>query len=163
MANFNGPIPGQSLTREPGGSPWEQPPLYSDNNQAIAFYMKGLNKDEKMDQILYLLDQGMPLNTLVESMLTMGVMNGIHTIDTSMLIAPVIHEYLKELSHSADINLVEWNGPDAAQKQKMRDKERTVTFLSSKLTGDPKLQMPETQATAIEKEKASKGLISRRK
>lgn len=164
---FNGPIPGQSLTTEPGGSPWEQPPLYAENEKAIAFYMKSVNDEDKLENLLYLLDQGMPLNGIVESMLTMGVMNGIHTLDTSVLIAPVIHEYIKEMAESADINLTEWSGPNAEQKRKQKDKEQIVGMLGSQLKPRPDTQTPTTELT--EEAPANKpkvgpaGLIKRRK
>jgi hypothetical protein len=165
MTNFNGPIPGQSLTREPGGSPWEQPPLYSDNNKVIAYYMKQLNKGNKMSDLLDILDRGMPLDGLVESVMTMGQMNGIHTVDSSLLVAPVIHQYIKEMAESADVNLVEWAGPDAATQKAMKDKQRTVSYLEQKLAGSPTGQQPVTELTETEKPVASaaaKGLIKRR-
>jgi hypothetical protein len=165
MTNFNGPIPGQSLTKEPGGSPWEQPPLYSDNNKVIAYYMKQLNKGNKMADLLDILDRGMPLDGLVESVMTMGQMNGIHTVDSSVLVAPVIHQYIKEMAESADVNLVEWAGPDAATQKAMKDKQRTVSYLEQKLAGSPTGQQPVTELTETEKPVASaaaKGLIKRR-
>jgi hypothetical protein len=145
VANFSGPIPGQSLTKEPGGSPWEQPPLYAENEKAIAFHMKNLSDEDKMSDLLYILDQGMPLNTIVETMMTMGVMEGYHTLDTAILIGPVVHEYVKEMAMSADINLKEWSGPTPDQKKKAKDNQRVVAMLGSQLNTTPTAQSPKTE------------------
>lgn len=131
MGNFSGPIPGQSLTTEPGNSPWEQPPLYSDNEKAIAFHLKNLTKEDRMQDMLFYLEQGVPLQAMVDSITSMGAMNGVHTVDTSLLISPVLHQFVKEAADSAGIKYKEWTGPTKEMKSKEKDKERLKVLLSN--------------------------------
>jgi hypothetical protein len=153
VANFSAPIPGQSLTQEPGNQPWEQPPLYSDNNQAIAFHMKNLTKDDRMEDMLFYLEQGVPLQGMVDSIMTMAVMNGVHTLDTSTLISPVMHQFVKEAADGAGVKYKEWVGPTEEQKRKEKDKKRLQVMLSNapltqeeQVPSSPSMPSPEEEA-----------------
>jgi hypothetical protein len=143
-ANLNGPIPGQSLTTEPGNSPWEQPPLHSNVQSALAFYIDKLSDEDLMDDMLFALEQKFPLSTMVESMTTVGVMNGYHTADVSILINPVLHEYILQLAKAADIDVVEDSGPSKEQKQKEKAKKRLLIMLQKDFGQDDPELMKET-------------------
>ena len=93
-ARFEAPIPGQSLTGEPRQYPWESPPELDKVEDVIKFYIDKLSSQEVMDDLFIALDEGFPLNILVKSILTTGVMEGVHSIDVSMIVAPVLHEYI---------------------------------------------------------------------
>lgn len=107
---FSGPIPGESLTREPGNAPWEQPPQFDKVEHVAAFYIERFEDDEHLEDLLDVLDKGMAIDHLVSSMLMYGEMEGKHTVDASMLVAPLLHEYIKFLAESADIPYVEFQG-----------------------------------------------------
>lgn len=130
------PIPGMSLTKEPGNAPWEQPPLYNKPEEALAFYLKRMEDEENLDDLLFLLEQGMPLSALVDSMTSFGVMEGYHSIDVKTLISPVLHEHIKILAETVDIAVVEDTGPTKEQRMKEKDKKR-VSFLLSKALDEP--------------------------
>jgi len=130
---FNAPIPGESLTREPGNSPWEQPPLYADVQQALAFHLKNLSDPDRQDDAMFLLERGFPLNVLVDSMCEFAVMNGVHTIDVSMIISPVIHEYLLSLAEAQDIKVKEDDGPTNEEKFSEKKKKRLISMLEKEL------------------------------
>jgi len=109
---FNGPIPGESLTREPGNAPWEQPPRLDKVEHVVANYIEKLEDDKKLEDMLDLLDKGMPVEHLVSSMLLFGEMEGDHTLDSSMVAAPILHEYIIFLAKSAGIKYVEFQGEE---------------------------------------------------
>ena len=159
---LDGPIPGQSLTREVGNAPWEQPPLYSDNNKALAWHIDNLNKGEHMDDLLFLLDQGFPLSTFVESLTTTAVMEGFHTIDTSTLINPVLHQYIKEMANAAQINLTEWDGPSEEEKQQEKYKQKLSIMLANGLNEPAPTPMTNEAPAEPMEQKAPQGIISRR-
>lgn len=162
--NFQAPIPGQSLTREPGNSPWEQPPLYHDNEKALAFYLDRMGKDEQVDDMLFLLERGMPIQTLVESLMTKGVMEGYHTIDTSTLISPVVHSYVKKVADAANVKYREWAGPTQEEKDEKKFKQRLSLMIA-----DPNVRMEKKENKTPEidinqpPQDTSTGLIPRRK
>jgi len=104
---FNAPIPGQSLTTEPKNYPWENPPEYSNPEDALMWHMDRLDDPEKTKACMGLLELGLDVVTLTEGLLRGAVAEGIHTIDTSLIIGPVIHEYLTGTADAAGIEYKE--------------------------------------------------------
>ena len=137
VVKLDGPIPGQSLTSAPGNSPWEQPAKYADPEKALAWHLSKFEDSEVLDDTMYLLKQGFPLSVFVESLMTMGVMEGYHTIDVSMIIAPIVHEYLYQFALSLNIKVVENQDPTPDERKKARDKERLLIQLESMFDSDP--------------------------
>ena len=129
---LDGPIPGQSLTREVGNAPWEQPPLYAKPEAALANHLKQLTKGSRMDDLLFLVGEGFPISTFVDSLLTTSVMEGYHTGDVSQLIAPALHTFVKEAAQSAGVPYKEWDGPSPEDIDKQRFKQRlNIKFASA--------------------------------
>jgi len=119
------PIPGQSLTSEPKNYPWERPPTTVDPNEAIVHYIEKISREDVTDDILDILQTGMPVGTLTDIMLTGGVMNGIHTVDMSLIIAPVVHEYILTVADAAGIEYKEFFSDD--QERNEKDKQAAVS------------------------------------
>ena len=107
MLTFERPIPGQSLTAEPKSQAFERPPEITDPIEALDAHIDNLSADGAMEDILYFLEFGVDLVTLVEGILRSAVMQGIHSIDISLIIAPVIHEYIKGFADVAKIDYEE--------------------------------------------------------
>ena len=89
------PIPGQSLTDLPNNWPWENPPDMVSPEEATKYYVNMLSDEDVMDDLSVLLGNDMPLAPLVKTLLTTGVMNGLHSVDVSIIIAPVMHSFIK--------------------------------------------------------------------
>lgn len=123
------PIPGMSLTREPGNSPWEQPPLYNTVEEALGFYLDKLNDEDRLDDLLFALEAGYPIDAMVDTMTSYSVMEGYHTIDVKMLLAPILHEYLITLAEASGIEYTETVGPSREERMAERDKKRTKAML----------------------------------
>tara|TARA_R100000458_G_scaffold59527_1_gene70371 strand:+ start:715 stop:1329 length:615 start_codon:yes stop_codon:yes gene_type:complete len=104
---FTAPIAGQSLTTEPKGYSWERPSEMNEVPQVIDFYIDKLGDQAVMDDVFTALDNGFPLSILVDSILGVGVMEGLHTIDVSLIISPVLHEYILAAARSDDVNVKE--------------------------------------------------------
>jgi hypothetical protein len=92
---FDRPIPGESLTGEPRNNPWEQPPQMSDANEVAMFYLQRLDNDEVLQDFCAMAQAGVSLAPIVETTYMQGVMRGLHTIDAGLVVAPVIHAFLK--------------------------------------------------------------------
>jgi hypothetical protein len=95
---FEAPIPGMSLTTPPGNRPWENPPKHTNVEDVIKFYFNKMDDEDRQDQLLDILEDGFPINMLVDSMVTSGVMSGIHTLEAGLLAAPVLSEYMQTLA-----------------------------------------------------------------
>tara|TARA_R100000935_G_scaffold48575_1_gene73224 strand:+ start:901 stop:1359 length:459 start_codon:yes stop_codon:yes gene_type:complete len=100
----NRPIPGQSLTTTPKNAQYEQPPLIVDPDKALQVHLKRLSKPKSMEDMLEFIDTGVDIRTLVEGILRGAVLNGIHSIDVSLIIAPVLHEFIRGLPLAAGID-----------------------------------------------------------
>jgi len=126
---LDAPIPGQSLTDQPKNWPWENPPEMADPEEATQYYINKLADEEIMDDLTVLLGSDMPLAPFVKTLLTMGVMNGLHSIDVSMIIAPVIHAFIKAAMTSYGIEVRDDIG-DPEEEIKEREKQRLQTAIS---------------------------------
>jgi len=91
---FNAPIPGQSLTSEPGNASWERPPQFAAPEDALFWHMERLQEPERIDAMVNLLEEGLDVVSMTEGILRAAVAEGRHSIDVSLIIAPVIHEYI---------------------------------------------------------------------
>ena len=104
MLMFERPIPGQSLTAEPKSQAFERPPEITDPIEALDVHMDNLAKEGAMEDALYFLEFGVDLVTLVQGILRGAVMEGIHSIDVSLIIAPVLHEHIKGFADAAKLD-----------------------------------------------------------
>jgi hypothetical protein len=116
------PIPGMSLTTPPKSYPWEQPPQMEDPDEAIRFHITRLNEPERINALIDMIDLGMPVRALAEGLLTSAVMNGRHSIDVSLIIAPVIHEEIKSIAEDAGIEYDE-GFDEPVQEKEVRERE----------------------------------------
>jgi hypothetical protein len=162
-ALLNGPIPGESLTREPGNAMWEQPPQFAKVDEALNFYITNLEEDEIFEDVLSILDNDMPLDLFVDTMLLNGEMYGKHTSDVSLIIGPMLHEYIKTLAEAAGVKVREFQGKDKAKAKKERELIDVQSSLNFKKPMPPKVEMPlkvEKKEAPVESPK--RGLLSRR-
>lgn len=100
---FTAPIPGQSLTVEPGSVPWEQPSQYVTIDDVASFYSDKLDNPEAIFELMSLLEKGTPILTVVNTMVKASIMKGYHTVDTGFLVTPIIVEIIKTLADLNDV------------------------------------------------------------
>lgn len=104
---MQGPIPGNSLTGEPGSVPWEQPPMLNSTEEAFDYYAEKISNEEVSDNLLDMLDMGVPISVVTNFLLSKGIMEGIHTVDVKLILKPQIGILLKEMAVEAGINFKE--------------------------------------------------------
>ena len=134
---FNRPVPGQSLTSTPKGAPYERPPEINDPVKALDYHLDILDNPKAVEQAMFMLEMGVDLSTLVEGITRNAVMEGIHSIDISLIIAPVIHEYLKGYADSLDVNYDE-GFEDKEENERIsyaRNEALALKFLSERQEG----------------------------
>ena len=178
------PIPGQSLTDEPRGYAWERPSEYSTPEEALQFYLPRITAKETLEDIMLALDNGFPLATLVKGIYMNGVMEGKHSIDIGLLIAPVLHEIILSAAKTYGVAVKEL--PVSPQEQEKRRSDKIVETavkrqLERGLREDESLEesmvstdegaenvpqeqeeMPEMAKSKEKPEPEAKGLMSRR-
>ncbi len=89
------PVPGQSLTTTPRNSPWERPPEMSEVKDVLKYYITKLADDEVLDDLAVVFELGADLQTVTETMVTVGTMNGLHTTEVGMLVGPQVASFIK--------------------------------------------------------------------
>ena len=88
---FDAPVPGQSLTDEPGNSPWEAPPQMTNIHEMSLFMFKQLTSPRMSEQIILMLKEGIPVEAIARVVIFGGFMEGKWTVDSALLIAkPVV-------------------------------------------------------------------------
>ena len=163
---FDAPIPGMALTHELGARPWQSPPQYATVDEAIEYYLSRMATDEVNDQILDVLEMGVPVASLANTMQMANVMEGKHSVDVGILVLPVIMEMMMLIADSAKIDYETGLGnPD-----KVKTRPSLIAKLKKKLedekkeNGDDKekTEKPEVEEQEDDKEEP-KGLMARRK
>jgi hypothetical protein len=131
---FNTPIPGQSLTSEPGNYPWEKPSQINSPEEAAMFTLENLNNPKKMNATLDILELGMDLVDLTEGILRNNVAQGIHSIDVSLLIAPIVYEFIKGEADRSNIDYddgLKDNDEDRTQIEKIIRRKKSLKDIES--------------------------------
>jgi hypothetical protein len=104
----NAPIPGMSLTTEPGNRPWENPPSLSTIEDAMEFYTRRiLGTPENHEEVLNIVESGLPVRNIASILQKTSVMQGIHTIDVGILVLPVIEELIMAVADMHNTPYVE--------------------------------------------------------
>ena len=91
---LDAPIAGMSLTAEVGSRPWQNPPQFTTVDEAIDFYMTRMATEEFYEQAIEVMEMGVPVTTIANTMQMAGVMEGKHSVDVGMLVTPLIMEML---------------------------------------------------------------------
>ena len=166
--NFDAPIPGQSLTAELGNRPWQGPQQFSTVDEAIDFYMENMSSEEFMVQLVEILESGVPVSVLANTIQLGNVMEGRHSVDVGMLVMPMLMEMIMMIGDSAGIKYDD--GMNDPNKPTIRDSAiaKAVAKYEAKVKdADIKDAIDQTDDEQIEEEEPeeeeSKGLMSRRK
>lgn len=147
---FTAPIPGQSLTGEPGNFPWEKPPQYVTIDDVASFYSEKLDNPEAINELMDLLEKGIPILTIVNTMIKASLMKGYHTVDTGFLVTPIIVEIIKTLAELNDVKY-KVSAEDVA-------KERSVSpTIIKQLIAEAKNKVEKSPEAVVER----KGLMAK--
>jgi len=104
----------------------------ADIEDVTKFYINKLANQEVLDDFGALCSAGVPLAPIVETIYQQGVTRGLHTIDAAMLVAPVIHTFLKQALESMGISVKDTNA-DPKKKAEEREKQRFLLLANKYL------------------------------
>lgn len=92
------PIPGQSLTEEPGAAPYEQPPKFVEPDKALDYIMPKILSGEFAHRAANLSERGVNVEAIADSLLIGGFAQGLWTPDVATLMAvPVVTAIRKSI------------------------------------------------------------------
>lgn len=125
---FMAPIPGQSLTDEPKQYAWERPPEIVDPDDAVVYHLDRLSDRQVTDATLFLLQYGYPVDLLARSLLSGAVGQGIHSIDVSLIISPVVEEELRYMARTAGIDYKDTFTDDKTDDQLQEERLKSLVL-----------------------------------
>ena len=154
--SFNRPIPGQNLTAELGSRPWQNPPQFSTVEETIDYYIGQITNDAFTKSLIHTLKTGVPMTTIVNSIQTVGVMEGKHSLDVGILIIPVLMEAIMLIADKAGIEYDSGLDDDA----KLGSSELAAEVISNMTAG--KMEEETSEEPVVEEEEKPIGLMARR-
>tara|TARA_B100000424_G_C22852928_1_gene454729 strand:+ start:179 stop:703 length:525 start_codon:yes stop_codon:yes gene_type:complete len=101
---FDVPIPGESLTDEPGKWPWEQPPKYTDFKETLDVTMERLFKPKRIQKITTMLKAGIPVEAIARTVVFAGFAEGQYTVDVATMMTKTVFEAVLTIGLLAGID-----------------------------------------------------------
>ena len=165
--SFDRPIPGMGMTAELGGRPWQTPPTYATIEETSDYYIERMANPAFKEQLLDVMEMGVPLSTLANTIQMASVMEGLHTVDVGMLVIPILVEAMMLIGDAADVKYV--TGMEDTKSERPGLNSRIIAELKSK-QGNAEGMPTEEVVEEVEQEQDSeempmeqpKGLMARR-
>jgi len=159
---FDAPIPGESLTIELGSRPWQQASELSTVDEAIEYYMERLSTDEFMNQLMDVLELGVPITSIVNTMQLNSVMEGVHSVDVGALVSPLLVEMIMYMADMAKVDYVSGlEKPDTSDKLAPTKVAKMMSKFKQEVE-DVDIQEESSVETQEEETEEPKGLMARR-
>ena len=160
--NIDAPIPGMGMTHELGGRPWQMPPQHTTIEEALDFYIPRLTAKESRRQLFDVLEMGVPVTSVANSIQLSSVIEGKHTVDVGMLVTPIIMEFIMLMAD--EVNIKYETGLEEVKKMRPSAIDLAMNKIENKSIEDLNLgSQEEVKEEPIEEEEdESKGLMARR-
>jgi len=100
---------GISWTAPPKSRAWQNPPKFTNLSDVADAYVSKLASKDMANTVLDALETKAPLASLAEIIMLSGVQKGMHTLDTGILVMPIIIEMLKTAAMLHDIKTVTYS------------------------------------------------------
>ena len=121
---FDTPVPGQSLTDEPGNYPWEHPPQYVTTDGAADHLWNKMSEPEFAEQIIAMLDAGVPVEAIGRTVLFGGFLKGKFSPDVAFIIAEPVMKMIATIGVIAGVKDIKMSMDDITNKKEIRSAVR---------------------------------------
>ena len=118
---FDAPIPGQSLTDAPGNAPWEHPPQFTDPEQILDNLYDKITDGEFAEQLIAMLDAGVPVEAIVRVIVFGGFMQGKYTPDVGFMIVEPLMKLISAVGIRAGIKELKLSLEDLSNNKFLKD------------------------------------------
>ena len=153
VESFGAPIPGQSLFTTPNERPYERPSELNTVDDALSYYFTNLRDPEIIDELMTVVDMGIPLEPIVKTLYMSSVMNGIHNLDVGLIVAPVLSEFLAAVAKSYEIDF-KYTAVDAAEQKSEKENMKVQMMLRAAIDKGIETGGEEDRGVALLKEMA---------
>lgn len=159
--SFDRPIPGMGMTFEVGSRPWQTPPELTTVEQATDYYVERMNTDAFKGQLIDVIEMGVPLTTLANTIQLASVMEGIHSVDVGILMIPIIVELLITIADSQGAKYQ--TGMEGMENERATAPNRIISdIMRERNMKEEEMPMEEPQEMAQEEQMQPMGLMARR-
>tara|TARA_R100001224_G_scaffold81730_1_gene51454 strand:- start:149 stop:643 length:495 start_codon:yes stop_codon:yes gene_type:complete len=152
---FDAPIAGMSLTHELGARPWQKPSQYTTVDEAVQYYIEKFQEVDSEKSLLDVLELGVPVSIIANTIQLSSVMEGKHNIDVGLLVLPVLMELIMYIG---DKNKVKYDSGLKRGNTGVRDSLVARAIKEFKEESGKEEPVEEEQAMVEE----PKGLMARR-
>lgn len=159
---LDAPRPGMGMTHELGARPWQTPPKLVTTDEVVQDYLIKMQDDSFVKQLIGVLESGVPVTTLANTIQLAGVMEGRHSVDTGMLVIPVLMEMMMLIADKAGIKYNSGMDKDTTEDTK----DTMIASVLEEMTQE--LEKKDTEETDNDEEQSAEmenepmGLMSRR-
>jgi len=159
---LDAPRPGMGMTHELGARPWQTPPKLVTTDEVVQDYLIKMQDDSFVKQLIGVLESGVPVTTLANTIQLAGVMEGRHSVDTGMLVIPVLMEMMMLIADKAGIKYNSGMDKDTTEDTK----DTMIASVLEEMTQE--LEKKDTEETGNDEEQSAEmesepmGLMSRR-
>jgi len=163
---LDAPVPGMSLTAEPKSRPWRRPSQVSTVDEALSLYTPIFKNKKTTKMMLQQIENGVPLTTIADVLITANAMEGRHTLDVGVLLAPVLVETMITVAELAGIDYVIGNEERELPEERTELVNRAMRSIQEKEETDEEPTIDEDVTEDLEEvepeEKELIGLMARR-
>jgi hypothetical protein len=143
---LDAPIPGQSLTVEPGSVPWENPPQYTNLADVVGFYTEKIDDPEVILDLLDTIEKDIPILTIVNTFTKASVMKGYHTVDLGFLVTPILVEMIKTIAELNDVSyIVSYDDQMKTERVSPRVIKQLIDEMKTKVEANPETVVKESR------------------
>ena len=161
--SFDRPIPGMAMTHEVGARPWQTPPALTTVEEATNYYAERMGTDQFKAQLFDVMEMGVPLTTLANTIQLASVMEGMHTVDVGILMMPILVELMIAIGDSAGVKYQ--TGMEGMENERGTVANRIISDMARErdMTQED-MPMAETEEMIQEEQpqEEAKGVMSRR-
>ena len=117
---FDSPVPGQSLTDTPGNYPWEHPPQFNDPEEATEYIWVTLHQKQLTEQLIGMLDAGVPVEAIGRTILFAGFMEGKFSPDLAFVITEPVMKMIAAIGVNGGVEKIVFSLEDLTNKKQLK-------------------------------------------
>jgi hypothetical protein len=159
---LDAPRPGMGMTHELGARPWQTPPKLAKVDDVVQDYLIKMQDDSFVKQLVGVLESGVPVTTLANTIQLAGVMEGRHSVDTGMLVIPVLMEMIMLIADKADIKYNSGMDKDNTEETKDTMIASVLEEMTQELEKKDTDEISDVEEQSTETESEPMGLMARR-
>jgi hypothetical protein len=150
------PIPGQSLTDEPGRATIEQPPQDNDPEVVIDDIKKFVSQPKVSEELIGQMASGFPVETLVNMFVKGGVAQGKFSVDVAEIIKPALAVMFMVMALDEGVSVIPFSDEPMQEEDVEGRVKRNMNNLDPELASEIRAGEGEERLAMLEEEITSR-------